>query len=74
MSVADGDLDWQPLAPRARRLALEEGTVNPVLVRDTPDKVHVPIGEPIRERTIVRRTFALLNGDWVELVETELPG
>jgi hypothetical protein len=74
LSVADGDLDWQPLAPRARRLALEEGMVNPAFVRDTPEKGHVAIGEPTPALTIDGLRFALLNGDLVELVETELPG
>ncbi len=48
--------------------------VNPAFVRDTPEKGHVAIGEPTPALTIDGLRFALLNGDLVELVETELPG
>jgi hypothetical protein len=34
LAVADGDIDWQPLSPKARLLALREGVVNPGMVRE----------------------------------------
>ena len=43
-----GALSWKPLAVYARRVALQDGTVNPATVLELPDGgVHVAEGEPL---------------------------
>jgi len=37
LQVGDGAIGWQPLAPVARRAALEDGMVNPAYARETTD-------------------------------------
>jgi DNA invertase Pin-like site-specific DNA recombinase len=37
LQVGDGEIDWQPLSPAARRRSLQEGLVDPALALDTID-------------------------------------
>lgn len=48
MAVADAELQWKPLAGAARRVALQEGIVNPATVIELPGGgVHVAEGQPL---------------------------
>lgn len=43
MAIGDGELDWQPLAPAARRYALNSGMVDPIAAKDTATGLQVAV-------------------------------
>ena len=68
MQVADGPANWQPLAPLARQMALEEGMIDPQYVEEGPDgSFHIALDEPVLEQEINGFTYAWLNEEWVVL-------
>ena len=43
LAIADGPIDWQPLAPYSRRYALASGMVNPIAAVDTATGLQVAV-------------------------------
>jgi DNA invertase Pin-like site-specific DNA recombinase len=61
LQAGDGPVNWQPLAPVARRLALEEAMVNPSTVIELPDGVvHVAEGRPVLSGELTPENQAML--------------
>jgi hypothetical protein len=61
LQIGDNPIDWRPLAPGARRLALQEGMADPATVLELPDGgVHVAEGEPVLTDQLTPEEQALL--------------
>ena len=68
LQAGDGPINWQPLAPLARFVAMQEGMIDPQYVEEGPDgSVHVALDEPVLEQEIDGVEYAWLNEEWVVL-------
>ena len=68
LRLGSGEIDWQPINATARRIALEEGFIDPAFVQELPDGgVHIAMDEPVQERVIDGVEYAFLNGEWVPI-------